>query len=1140
MIALAVMALTGNFFADTFKWDFEHPSPDWVIWGLKNTVETTPERIKEIITYSQERPHLGTMCLVLRDQFTTTNLFMTQAKSVAAGQGGRYIFGGFARSNTATPLKFSAGIAVETKDGKFIRWEKLKSFDANSEWSEFRLRLETDKLPTEAYLRPAVFVNDFTNTSTTSTGEVALDDLYFSKVETTPIDLRGAANRSFSGSPDKNGICGWTGQGDQDIRKIKTGRQNLSDIVFEIINPAGNDNRSCIVLSSRDRKFPKETSAVAVNNIKTDWIYLLHAAAWAGQGTKAGTVDLIYTDGSSHRFDIICGKQVADWWSGNCSDSTTVIQRDACTKQSDVYLTVTPLANPCPEKAISKVEFKTGGDPTPIWMIVGMTFGNGINLAENRMTANRDYSQWFDFKLGIKKSNHPLVDLSALLQRPAGRHGFVKIENGHFVFADGTPARFFGTNIHSCNALFPSHEQAEAIADTLARYGINIVRLHLPESVLIDTKKTVPSRLINDQEKWDRFDYFIHALKDRGIYILLDSVTGMSTGKISVNGLGLPDPEYYKSHRASACYEPKIQEYAQQYLKDLLTHVNKYTEKRLADEPAIAMLILINEQSVFFDFGKIDPDYFKQLFTGLFNDFLKRRYNSKDKFIKAWTGTDGISALQSGEDFDQGNIRPVDVKTLTDQATRSDDTSAPSPRTNDTIRFLHEIQDRYNESMKEQLAAIGCKIPVASTNVICTPAELLSHRKMDFTSQNAYYDHVTVYDNSYGSKNIPLVKINPVYPEQTLIETLITPVKFSDKPVTTSETDVMWPHEWRSSYLPSLASIAALQDWDAVFQFAYGGGYGLTWNDMFTAKTILRPTVEYNDPAIIGTLPAAALLFHRRDVQQAKNLVQVRFGRNDLLKNVSFTKDKIQFPYNYLTFVSRIEAVYDGEVADTSIALKNPAGGKDFSIPLNIGSNVVLRTEQTTQLDQKMKKAGLLSSSFGIQSNKIISDTGELERDWDHGVLKINTPRTRGFSGFSGGRPQAFGEVVINTSLPFATVLASSLDGQDLEHSNRVLLTAVSRAENSSDRISYAKKIQKDDLIRGEDLILVRGKDGKTLTEIVKGRITVNGQSARLTPLTSDMTAAAAPCAFNGQNDKIEVIFGNENPSIWYLLEITR
>ena len=273
---------------------------------------------------------------------------------------------------------------------------------------------------------------------------------------------------------------------------------------------------------------------------------------------------------------------------------------------------------------------------------------------------------------------------------------------------------------------------------------------------------------------------------------------------------------------------------------------------------------------------------------------------------------------------------------------------------------------------------------------------------------------------------------------------------------------------------------------------------------------------------------------------QAKNLVQVRFGRNDLLKNVSFTKDKIQFPYNYLTFVSRIEAVYDGEVADTSIALKNPAGGKDISIPLNIGSNVALRTGQTTQLDQKMKNAGLLSSSFGIQSNKIISDTGELERDWDHGVLKINTPRTRGFSGFSGGRPQAFGEVVITTSLPFATVLASSIDEQDLEHCNRVLLTAVSRAENSTDRISYAKKIQKDDLIRGEDLILVRGKDGKTLTEIVKGRITVKGQSARLTPLTSDMTAAAAPCAFSGQNGKIEVIFGNENPSIWYLLEITR
>ncbi|MEI8312688.1 MAG: hypothetical protein WCH98_18205 [Verrucomicrobiota bacterium] len=69
-------------------------------------------------------------------------------------------------------------------------------------------------------------------------------------------------------------------------------------------------------------------------------------------------------------------------------------------------------------------------------------------------------------------------------------------------------------------------------------------------------------------------------------------------------------------------------------------------------EPAVAMLMLINEQSVSFDWQKSDPEHFKQIHAGLFNDFLKRRYATKDQFLKAWKGADGLSALQSGEDFD--------------------------------------------------------------------------------------------------------------------------------------------------------------------------------------------------------------------------------------------------------------------------------------------------------------------------------------------------------------------------------------------------------------------------------------------------------------------------------------------------------
>ena len=34
-----------------------------------------------------------------------------------------------------------------------------------------------------------------------------------------------------------------------------------------------------------------------------------------------------------------------------------------------------------------------------------------------------------------------------VLDAPAGKHGFVKVKDGHFYFEDGTRARFWGTKI---------------------------------------------------------------------------------------------------------------------------------------------------------------------------------------------------------------------------------------------------------------------------------------------------------------------------------------------------------------------------------------------------------------------------------------------------------------------------------------------------------------------------------------------------------------------------------------------------------------------------------------------------------------------------------------------------------------------
>jgi hypothetical protein len=212
----------------------------------------------------------------------------------------------------------------------------------------------------------------------------------------------------------------------------------------------------------------------------------------------------------------------------------------------------------------------------------------------------RDYTKWFAFPMNPKRQPNPLVDIGAsLLHTPAGKHGFVQSKNGHFYYADGNQARFWAVNIHSSNALFPSHDQAERVAETLSRSGINLVRFHLTEYVLIDRDRPDHATFLPDtDEKWERFDYFVKCLKDKGVYILLDSVTGLSARGLS--DADVPHGSEYGSHRPWAHFEPAFIDLGKAYIKGLLTHVNTYTGKALKDEPAIAMLMLINEQTMFF------------------------------------------------------------------------------------------------------------------------------------------------------------------------------------------------------------------------------------------------------------------------------------------------------------------------------------------------------------------------------------------------------------------------------------------------------------------------------------------------------------------------------------------------------------
>lgn len=194
------------------------------------------------------------------------------------------------------------------------------------------------------------------------------------------------------------------------------------------------------------------------------------------------------------------------------------------------------------------------------------------------------------------------VDMRHLLDAPAGKYGHVFVKDGHFATTNG-PIRFNGTNLTG-PANMPSREYAVRMADRLARFGINCVRLHF-----LDCQKGYGSFMQSrqhcllkesddpfdyafDWEQFDRLDFLVSEFKKRGIYVNLN--------------LHVARFDYYRiegarSKKGLTWLDRDMIDSQKRYARDFLTHRNPYTGLTWAEDPVVAMIELNNEDSVFFN-----------------------------------------------------------------------------------------------------------------------------------------------------------------------------------------------------------------------------------------------------------------------------------------------------------------------------------------------------------------------------------------------------------------------------------------------------------------------------------------------------------------------------------------------------------
>lgn len=561
------------------------------------------------------------------------------------------------------------------------------------------------------------------------------------------------------------------------------------------------------------------------------------------------------------------------------------------------------------------------------------------------------------------------VDLSFLnaAEKPAGKRGFLKAVQDKLVFEDGVTARFWGTNLTAYALFGTSKENVRLHARRLSALGFNLVRIHHHDSPWVnpnivgadslDTHTLNPAAL-------EKLDWWIKCLKEEGIYVWLDlHVERQLSAGDQIDGFD----EIRKGKKTADLkgynyVNPSIQKAMKRFNEAYLNHINAYTGVAYKHEPAIMALLITNENDVTHHFGNLLlPDKNVAMHNGWYMNSARAFSNKTDlpldKVSRAWE---------------------------------------PGP----AKLFLNDLEYRFNIDMISHLRELGARVPIATTNLWGDDP---------FYSLPALTAGDIVDVHSYGSaleleKN-PLVGANMIH--------RLSAAQIASKPMSVTEWNVSpFPAPDRHSSPLYMASAARLQGWDAVMLYAYSV-------DPLNAAGSPSNWQAFNDPALMATLPAAALLYRRGHNQEAAT--------------------------TYALALSKAQLFYQANSADTSLAARTAAEKAKLvmlmpsitELPWLKNQSAAPGATVMTNLHQSM-----LESDVG----ETMSDTGEIRRNWAKGMYTINTPRTQAAMGWIGNEAITLSAVTFDIKTRNASVAVQSLSDLPIQQARSLLISFGARA----------------------------------------------------------------------------------------------
>ncbi len=283
----------------------------------------------------------------------------------------------------------------------------------------------------------------------------------------------------------------------------------------------------------------------------------------------------------------------------------------------------------------------------------------GLSILWSYITASPDpHTGLFDFVFPWDDASRTITDVSALNDAPAGREGRIRVGSDGHLYAGDERIRFLGVNI-TIGDCYPERSEAEAIAGRLAKFGINLVRIHLVDqpygapSIIDYTRRD--SRHLNE-DTFNRLEYLVSALKRNGIYVLL----GLLDGRQFLSSDGLPasiDTMNPKDQQIPAMFNSRMLDLQKEYARSFLGRRRPSSGASFLDDPAVAFVEVLNEQGLIqaWRLGRMDvlPAEFRSELGALWDGFLAKKYGTFGALRKAWGD---ISEPLSANDIDNGEF----------------------------------------------------------------------------------------------------------------------------------------------------------------------------------------------------------------------------------------------------------------------------------------------------------------------------------------------------------------------------------------------------------------------------------------------------------------------------------------------------